>query len=162
MKKFLVLNLLLIAIITSCSKHSEKNSDELSFREWYMPNGIFTSSGTTPESSSYDVTGYAQEWVTILNPSKEEAEITITFIDRHTGAKTKSKQKIGPERMFILNHVSLPPEIYSERRRISVLVESTVPVVAMQIRCFFHLKNQSPRGMIGMLAYPVGDREVLN
>lgn len=102
-----------------------------------------------------------KEWLNILNPSKEEAQLTITFIDRQSGAITHTKQKIAAERMFALDLVSLPPEIFHEGRSISVLVESSVPVVVMQIRRFFHSKNLSPRGMIGVLAFPVGNLDIL-
>lgn len=285
LKSFILLGSI-IFLISSCKSDTATVSDERSFREWYMPNGIFTSRGTTPETSSYDVTGYAQEWIhilnmgkrdatvkvtfftenappkdtvynvkagqgqpfnidesklqkmvkintlyglrvasdedvilqvtrfeseatpapeipgsnqihstiaypgplgqkekrwiyvdcwalthndfyiekewlNILNPSKKDAEINLTFIDRRTGLRTHSKQVVKAERIFTLDLVTLPPDVFKDQSAISVLVESSEPVVTMQIRRFFHTKDKAPRGIVANIAYPVGDRDVL-
>jgi len=99
-----------------------------------------------------------KEWLNILNPGKESAVAKITFINRATGEKTWMTRTIEPERIATINFVSLPPDIYKEKVGYSVLVETSVPVVTMQIRRFFHFGNQSPRGMIGIMAFPVGDQ----
>lgn len=113
-------------------------------------------------SLTSDPTWIEKEWINILNPGKEEAEVTLTFIDRPTGARTKTKINVSAERIFTMDLTTLPADIYKERRPISVKTESSHPVVVMQIRRFFHSGNQSPRGMIGSMAYPVGGRNVFS
>lgn len=109
-------------------------------------------------SLTSDPTWIEKEWLNVLNPSDQPAELTITFINRVTGVTTQCRRTIEAARMFTLNLVSLPPEIYREHVGYSVMIESNVPVVPMQIRRFFHTQNQSPRGLIGIIPFPLGDR----
>lgn len=101
-----------------------------------------------------------KEWLNILNPSLIEAQVTLTFIQYRTGAVTKYRTKIGAERLLALNLLSLPPEICHEKSAYSVVIESPAPVVPMQVRRFSHLGNPSPRGMCGVIPFPIGDQQV--
>lgn len=107
-----------------------------------------------------DSTVLERERLNILNPSAAEGDIKITFINTGTGERTYYYCKIGSERLISLDLLSLPAEIFRERIVYSVVMESTVPVVAMQLRRFYFKRNQSPRGMIGMMAYPIGDHDI--
>jgi hypothetical protein len=108
-------------------------------------------------SLTSDPTWIEREWLNVLNPTSSPADVTVTFLAKNTGKRTQHHMKVPAERIATVSFVTLSPEIYRERTVYGVLVESTTPVVPMQIRRFFHAKNQSPRGMIGIIAFPLGD-----